>query len=237
MVRTENILHQLKEKGVEVHFNKVGEGDKVVFTFPGVGMDERYFTRIFREKEKQNIFYHFHIKVASYKYKYEIPALWIKLISALIEENQIRSFDIVAYSIGARLSYSLFGREELHKVTLICPDGIVEHPIYRLVTQTLVGSIFFRPAFCVIRYIVPNLSRYIKLSSLELFNIWKLYSVFKFPKKVENKVNLFLAKNDLLVSNKKVLKRRDIKGFWSVEEVNASHFSILYVLKNKLKWN
>ena len=234
MTQVSYFLQKLKEKGVEVSFNQVGNGNKTFFTFAGVGMDERYFSKYFSDQEKLNQFFHFYIKVNNYRYKNEIPELWMLFIDALIEEYQIETFNIIAYSIGARLSYPLLNQSKLNKVFLICPDGIITEPLFFLATKTSIGEILFPFVFKSLKVLFPTLKRFIRLSSVELFNIWKLYSVFMFPSVRRKKMTVFLATSDYICSSKRLFKLFTDNNLDSCFMVDSTHFSILTHLDIKV---
>jgi len=234
MSQVSNYLEQLKEKGVEISFNHVGKGDRTIFTFAGVGMDERYFTKYFTTEENKHQFFHFYIKVHNHKFKKEIPELWCLLAESLIDEYQVKEFDIIAYSIGCRLSYPLLNQPKLDNITLICPDGIFKHPVYSFATQTMIGGILFYPIFSTIRFLFSALARYIKLSPHELFKLWKLYSVFKFPKHVNLKLHIYLASKDYICPASYVVKTLRKSGNHDYEIIVANHFSILSIIKKNI---
>ena len=227
-------LSKLEEKGFDVSYKKVGVGDRVVFTFTGVGMDERYFSKFFKEEEGAYTFYHFFINIKSYKHKSEIPQLWLNYISSLLIENNIKHVSIVAYSIGARLAYPLFGISQLDKTVLIVPDGVFEHPIYRLATKTILGGLLFYPVFKTLLFCVASLTKFIKISSKELFYMWKLYSVFKFPGRLPLNSFVFLASEDFICPSKYVLNKLYCSGFTGSRVVKSTHFTILPLIKKNI---
>ena len=234
MPNTTFYLNQLKNKGVVVSFNHVGVGNKTLFTFAGVGMDERYFTKYFKQQEDKHQFFHFSIEVIEHIYKKEIPKLWVSLINSILEEYEIERFDIIAYSIGSRLTYPLFQNEKLNQITLICPDGVIEHPIYSFATQTFLGGLLFYPVFSAIRFIVPSIRKFIKLSSKELFYLWKLYSVFTFPQSLPLKTTVYLALNDYICPHKKIHKTLKNNNLDKALLIKANHFSILSIISKNI---
>jgi hypothetical protein len=234
MEQTRQHIHQLKEKGLEVSFKHCGKGRKTTFTFSGIGMDNRYFSKFFKEQEEENSFFHFSIKVLDYSLKEEIPDLWLALINSIIKDYQITHFNIVAYSIGARLSYPLLNHRKLNQTILICPDGVIEHPIYLLATRTTIGQKLFFPIFKMVRFAAPSIEKFIKLSPMEVFYLWKLHSVFKFPEYTPSKLIVYLAKHDLIcppVKVSKALKRNKNNSIYIIE---TNHFSILSKVKERI---
>jgi hypothetical protein len=234
MEQTKQHIHQLKKKGLEVSFKHCGKGRKTTFTFSGVGMDDRYFSKFFKEQEEEHSFFHFSIKVHDYSSREEIPRLWLTLINSIIKDYQIIDFTIVAYSIGARLAYPLLDHHKLNQTILICPDGVIEHPIYLLATQTAIGKALFYPIFRILHFTVPSLGKFIKLSPKEIFQLWKLHSTFKFPSNPHSKLTVYLATNDLICPTKKVSKSLKTHKYCTIHIIEANHFSILSLLKKKI---
>ncbi len=231
MLTIQQHQQKLKEKGVEVTFNHKGSGQHAVFTFSGVGMNTRYFSNYFKDQEKDFSFFHFTLTVHSFEHKEEIVALWLPFIDALVEKHEIKQFSLVAYSIGARLSFPLLNHQKLQQTILICPDGIVEPLIFKLATQTRTGGFLFHPIFHLVNLLLPSLVKTIKLTSKELFYLWKLYSVFKFPVKGGAEITLLLAKNDTIIANKKVCNLLLSRGMGDMKYIDANHFSILSFIK------
>lgn len=219
--------------GFDVSYTKVGNGKNVVVTFPGVGMTERYFENYFKN-ELDHTFYHFSIKVTSSSALIDLPTIWKQFFIEFLEKEEIDNCELIAYSIGARLFYPLNGLSQLTKVSLICPDGVVDQVVYRLVTQTWLGKRMFFIVFPLVKMLNPKIAKYVNLSPLELFLIWKRYSVLKFPSKINHNVTVFLAKKDIVIPNEKVVKVLKNKKIERFLFVNCTHFSILPMVRFRL---
>ncbi len=227
-------LNFLSDKGLVVRFKKSGNGKKALFTFPGVGMSSNYFENVFANVDSFQQF-HFHFEVVKYDDDFDYVSAWKKLIIILCAQYQIEDLTIVGASIGARLIGPLQELPCVKKVVLICPDGVYESLVMKIVTNSLLGQKIFKIGFKVFNQVFLKFQRLIKLKERELLNWWKLFIHFKFTKGFDSRYSFLLAEKDFLISSKNVSNVLSKHIVNKVVFFDCGHFELMRVVKKEIK--
>lgn len=115
-----------------------------VIAFYGYGQSAQVYEPLYeRIKEKKNLLV---IDLPSFDYEDDIyPEDLKEYISALLDQNNIKKFQSVSFSIGGRLNLfmPLFFSDQLSKLIVVAPDIGVNF-WNKLATHTIVGSALFR---------------------------------------------------------------------------------------------
>lgn len=111
-----------------------------------------------------NLPYHEHSDFALYQSKEE----FLKVFNVFFAKYKGSKFNVIAFSIGCRLAYTLLAYfpQHLTSLTLLAPEGLVFHPIYRFATQNMFGNWLFKKS-------VDHASSLI--SSITLLERWKIF--------------------------------------------------------------
>lgn len=149
---------------------------------------------------------------------------WQSLFKLIIEKEKVLSFSIISYSMGGKFAFCLL--EEyfncVKKVVFLAPDGVVENPWYKFVTQTSIGkrvskkfvsndfliSQFFNYS-TKLKLTNPNLKKFVEfnVSTLEKRElIYKVWQSFKLIKPNHNVIKSKISKGKLFV----VLGKKDV---------------------------
>lgn len=133
-----------------LHYHRLGHGPTILLAFHGVGQNGAGCFESFREHLGNyytiyafDLFFHGQSKGIRGSDEFRIDdvvtkELWHQLLTAFLSENQITRFDVTGFSIGGRFALATLEAfpERIDNAFLLAPDGISEHPIYRLATGT-----------------------------------------------------------------------------------------------------
>lgn len=227
-------LDFLSQKGLDVSFKVSGSGKKALLTFPGVGMSSHYFEYLFLSDNSFHQF-HFHFKVTQYQDEFDYVSAWTELVNKLCEEYRLEEVTIVAASIGARLVGPLQELPQLKKVVLICPDGIHESMVMKIVTELPLGQKAFKLGFKVFNQIFSKFQKLINLEEKELLNWWKLFVHFKFTETLDSRYSFVLAEKDFLINYDKTMSNIPVNLCNKVYSYDCGHFELLRKAKKKVR--
>lgn len=93
-----------------------------------------------------NLFHHGNSTVADYTYDFKLSKFELKRIfDALLQEEGIGDFDVIAYSLGGKIALNLieFYPERIGFVYLMAADGIKLNAWYNFVSNSRLGEILF----------------------------------------------------------------------------------------------
>jgi pimeloyl-ACP methyl ester carboxylesterase len=132
---------------MNLHYKKIGNSDKILLAFHGMGQDFSCFQNFAQTFENQYTTYLFDLPYHGksggingdiYQENEVITKeIWKEYLLKFLAENQIQNFSIIAFSMGGRFALATVeafaGRVE--ELTLLAPDGITEDPKYVLATR------------------------------------------------------------------------------------------------------
>ena len=226
-------LDFLSDKGLVIRFKRLGSGKKALFTFPGVGMSSNYFEHLFANDNTFQQF-HFHIVVTKYDDKFDYMSAWKRLVIKVCMRYEIEDLTIIAASIGARLVGPLQGLSQVKKVVLICPDGICESLVMKIVTELPIGKKAFKFGFKVFNQVFSKFQRLINLEEKELLNWWKLFVHFKFTEHLDSKYSFILAEKDFLINYRHISLIISENTVNKVVTYKCGHFELLRKAKKEI---
>ncbi len=132
---------------MNLHYQKIGNGQKILLSFHGMGQDFLCFQNFAQTFENQYTTYLFdlpyHGKSSGlngniYQENEVITKeIWKEYLEVFLQENQIQHFSIIAFSMGGRFALATVEAfsERIEELTLLAPDGITEDPKYILATR------------------------------------------------------------------------------------------------------
>jgi pimeloyl-ACP methyl ester carboxylesterase len=132
---------------LKLNYQKIGNGQKILLAFHGMGQDFLCFQNFAQTFENQYTTYLFDlpyhgksvgINGDNYQENEVITKeIWKKYLEEFLEENQIQNFSIIAFSMGGRFALATVEAfaERIEELTLLAPDGITEDPKYILATR------------------------------------------------------------------------------------------------------
>jgi pimeloyl-ACP methyl ester carboxylesterase len=131
------------------HYLKIGNGKKLIITFHGYGNDADMFLP-FQDYLKD-------FTIISINLPYHGKTEWNKadpvqidelvtLVNVLIEDANVDKFCLLGYSMGARACLCIAEQipEQVDKILLIAPDGLVRNGFYQFVTKNSFGKWLFK---------------------------------------------------------------------------------------------
>lgn len=125
--------------GPFLHYTRSGSGQNVMLTFHGYGQDNRVF-----EKYTGYTFYHidlfFHGKSVWTKGEEPLEkSEWKQLISDFLDQNNIRSFSLLGFSMGGKFALATLEAfpDRVDEIVLLAPDGIKTSTWYSLATYPI----------------------------------------------------------------------------------------------------
>lgn len=130
-------------------YSVYGSGDNILLGFHGYGQDGSVF------KEMSSVMKNFTIYTFDLFYHGDsvwrnehiclTDQSWKEFMDQFLEREQIERFDLIGFSLGCRLVFSMIGsfEDRINKVTLIAPDGISNSIIYSLATLKRGNRSFF----------------------------------------------------------------------------------------------
>ena len=132
---------------MNLHYQKIGNGEKILLSFHGMGQDFLCFQKFAQTFENQYTTYLFdlpyHGKSGSVEGNNYIEnevitkEIWEEFLEEFLQENQIKTFSIIAFSMGGRFALATVEAfaERIEELILLAPDGITEDPKYVLATR------------------------------------------------------------------------------------------------------
>lgn len=185
-----------------LHFQKIGNGQKILLAFHGMGQDFLCFQPFAQAFAHQYTTYLFdlpyHGKSENLYGEHYQPdeaiskMMWQEYLMAFLDAHEIDTFSVIAFSIGGRFGLATLEAfsNRIDQLILIAPDGVTEHPIYYLATRFK----FFRNIFKVFnlqqRYFYLLAATLVKLRVVHP-NVIKM--VAKMLKSPEERTRLYRA--------------------------------------------
>jgi pimeloyl-ACP methyl ester carboxylesterase len=134
-------------KNMILNYKKIGNSDKILLAFHGMGQDFSCFQNFAQTFENQYTTYLFDlpyhgksggINGDNYQENEVITKeIWKEYLKKFLVENQIQNFSIIAFSMGGRFALATVEAftERIDELILLAPDGITEDPKYILATR------------------------------------------------------------------------------------------------------
>jgi pimeloyl-ACP methyl ester carboxylesterase len=132
---------------LKLNYQKIGNSDKILLAFHGMGQDFSCFQKFAQTFENQHTTYLFDLPYhgesgginGNIYHKNEVitKEIWKGFLENFLAENQIQNFSIIAFSMGGRFALATVEAfaERIEELTLLAPDGITEDPKYVLATR------------------------------------------------------------------------------------------------------
>lgn len=132
-----------------LHYDILGHGPNVLLAFHGVGQTgRRCFEPFARHLGKEYTIYAFDLPYHGQSNGLHgtdefadsdvlTKALWRKFIQEFIVEKELDRFSVAGFSLGGRFAMATAEAfpERVDQLILMAPDGVVDHPIFRLGTR------------------------------------------------------------------------------------------------------
>lgn len=126
---------------MKLHFQKIGNGQKILLAFHGIGQDFLCFKTFAEAFSDTYTIYCFDLPFHG-KSQFPTDTVitkedWRVFLKTFLGENHIRQFSIIGFSMGGRFALATLEgfSTQIDKVILIAPDGVSEHPLYRIATR------------------------------------------------------------------------------------------------------
>ncbi len=209
---------------MNLHYQKIGKGKKILLSFHGMGQDFLCFQNFAQTFESQYTTYLFDlpyhgksggINGNNYVENEVITKdIWKECLGKFLQENQIQNFSIIAFSMGGRFALATVESfaERIEELILLAPDGITEDPKYILATRY--G--FFRKIF---KSIIQNNEKYQSFANLLACTGIVHEKVVKFakmmvdsPQKQEQLYRAWIGFHQLTFSIKKIAELINNQG-------------------------
>lgn len=132
---------------MNLHYQKIGNGQKILLSFHGMGQDFLCFQNFAQSFQNQYTAYLFDlpyhgksggINDNNYVENEVITKeIWKKYLEGFLQENQIHNFSIIAFSMGGRFALATVEAfaERVEELILLAPDGITQDPKYVFATR------------------------------------------------------------------------------------------------------
>ena len=132
---------------MNLHYQKIGNGEKILLSFHGMGQDFLCFQKFAQTFENQYTTYLFDLPYHGKSGGIEgnnyveneviTKGIWKEYLEEFLQENQIKTFSIIAFSMGGRFALATVEAfaERVEELILLAPDGITEDPKYVLATR------------------------------------------------------------------------------------------------------
>ena len=119
---------------------KIGKSDKILLAFHGMGQDFSCFQKFAQTFENQYTTYLFDLPFHGESRVDEViitKEIWQEYLSKFLQENNIKNFSIIAFSMGGRFALATLEAfsERIENALLLAPDGITEDPFYYSATR------------------------------------------------------------------------------------------------------
>lgn len=135
--------------GSKLHYSVFGRGEKVLFMFHGFGQTHKSLRLIEEALQNDYRIYSFDLFFHGFsEWNHNDSPLsydfWQKMLESFLEENEINKFDLLGFSIGAKVCLAtaeLFS-DRVEQLYLLAPDGIKRSFVYECSTWPPFRSIF-----------------------------------------------------------------------------------------------
>jgi pimeloyl-ACP methyl ester carboxylesterase len=120
---------------LNLHHQRIGKSDKILLAFHGMGQDFSCFQKFAQAFENQYTTYLFDLPFHGKSEVNEIvitKEIWQEYLTKFLQENQIKNFSIIAFSMGGRFALATLEAfpERIENALLLAPDGVTEDPFY-----------------------------------------------------------------------------------------------------------
>jgi pimeloyl-ACP methyl ester carboxylesterase len=120
---------------MNLHQQKIGQSDKILLAFHGMGQDFSCFQKFAQTFENQYTTYLFDLPFHGKSKVNETiitKEIWKENLTNFLQENQIQNFSVVSFSMGGRFALATLEAfsDRIENVILLAPDGITEDPFY-----------------------------------------------------------------------------------------------------------
>lgn len=163
----------------QLHYIRIGKGDKLLIAFHGYGNDAALFMPFGKYLGDAytiisiDLPHHGKSKWPDNKqlHKKQLEML----VAALMKEFKVSKASFMGYSMGGRvcLTIATLVPDNIDKILLIAPDGLVFNPLYYFVTQTFIGRSLFN-------HMMTQPERYLKFFGWLKEKKWLDASRYKF---------------------------------------------------------
>jgi pimeloyl-ACP methyl ester carboxylesterase len=126
---------------MNLHYQKIGNGTKILLAFHGMGQDFSCFLQFAETFENQYTTYlfdlPFHGKNEGSENRMITKEVWTIFMTDFLQKSQIEAFSIIAFSMGGRFALATVEAfaERIQQLFLLAPDGVSEDPVYTLATR------------------------------------------------------------------------------------------------------
>lgn len=142
----DSLIGNFGELNYHIHLG----GKKVLLAFHGFGQDHTALIPCIEQLQHEYTVYSFnhffHGSIWNYKDQPLTKELWQKIINQLLIKHHIVSFDLIGFSLGAKIAlatYEIFhGR--VSKLHILAPDGIQTSVWYNLATYPIIFRRYFK---------------------------------------------------------------------------------------------
>lgn len=152
-------------------YQKIGNGQKTLLSFHGMGQDFLCFQNFAQIFDNQYTTYLFDLPYHGksggvngdiYQENEVITKeIWKEYLEEFLDKNQIQKFSVIAFSMGGRFALATVEAfaERIEELTLLAPDGITEDPKYILATRYQLSRTIFKS-------VIQNNKRYHSFANL-----------------------------------------------------------------------
>jgi pimeloyl-ACP methyl ester carboxylesterase len=251
---------EIKISSGVVSYRKTGNGDRNIVLFHGFRQNHMAFDAILPELEKKYTVYSFDLffhGMSTWEDQNPItPANWKEIFSQFLTINAIKSFDMMAFSIGSRFLFTTLALFPSHvsRIFLIAPDGIQISSWYKTATCSSVSRKFFKYVLNSPK-VFANIAKF--ASSLKLvdpltvrlierqlqsaqnrtlvYNTWVLFRKLIVPlnqlvNTIEHhhiEVYMLVAQHDTIIPYDRIKPLKNALPNVQVKQVDASHHQLL----------
>ena len=156
----ERDFHFFRYQKAILHYSKYGNGPKPIFCFHGFGLTGAMFSELEKILARDYTVYSFDLFFhGQSEWLSDEEAIsekfWSELITAFTKENNITSFSLLGFSIGARSVWSLANTlpEKINEIIAIAPDGVTNSGWYSLATGSKTTRFLFKTLLSKKEYI------------------------------------------------------------------------------------
>ena len=253
--------------GVVLSYKKIGQGSNITLMFYGYGQDSDVFDEFVREHLDTHTFYiidlFFHGNSKWNDSEQLTNDFWLKLLLRFIEKNNLTKFDVIGYSLGAKLALVTYEAvpTRVNSLTLIAPDGFGGSFLYDFFVLNKFTLLIFKFVLdkwkffraipyllfklgivskTLYRYVILNLDNFNKRE--RLFNTW---NVFRDIKVFQSELALQFRKHQTCLTvylsiKDELVKSKNVKDFlvkvkkYELIESNVSHILLLTKSLNEI---
>lgn len=255
-----NIMESVIYNEAKLSYIKYGIGDEVMILFHGYGQDSAVFEKMATHLGDKytfyaiDIFYHGESEWHS-KEKLDHD-FWLKLFLRFIEKNDLKTFSVFGYSLGAKfamLTYAVMP-SRIQQIYLVAPDGFTYSFWYNVMTKNELSLFVFKLILAnwnLLKKIVGFVSKLKFISvplyrfvcfNLEseskrdlLFKVWSTFRYIKLPiselamliRKRHTSLTVYIGKNDEIIKAKSIYQFLEKSKKYDLVELDANHSQIL----------